>query len=428
MPLMETGTPELRWTRASLAAAVLLSAGCDPSSFDELTDRDHAPIVGQVQNDPDAASGQAGARGAMQQPKRDGLGLDASTSNGVARPGDASVEPAPPAAPGAADASPPSADASPGDAQADGANSCGDPLRDAKNCGFCGYDCAAPSAMVSCVNGSCNRTCASGYGDCDGDLVHGGEGNGCESRVENDVNQCGACRKRCVPPEYGIATCSDRLCSGHTLVLSDFTASLPHGNTTGGGPFSTLCLDGEVMTGISGLGDSNIVYALRVHCARLELKRTNGVTSVSTRATWMTDMVGGDNLVPVPSFSLPCPPNTIVTKVSGSTSLYNEVATAPSIKRLSLTCSAVKVDADFAIALATGTKMDIGQDAAAPIELFDEPCKQLSAVSGLSGRSGAYLDAVAVHCGKLTMRQAPAGTVTSPAGAKGTDKSSDVAE
>jgi len=415
---MAPATPELRWTRASLAAAVLLTGGCDPSSFDELTQGEGAPIGAQVRNDRDAASGHAGARGVTQQPTRDGGGLDGSApeggalrvdASGSAQPGDAAT----------ANAALPNGDASAGEAQPDGATSCGDTLRDPKNCGVCGYDCGAPSAVVSCVNGTCNRTCASGYDDCDNDRVHGSEGNGCESRVDNDVNQCGACRKRCVPPEYGIATCSGQLCSGHTMVLTDFAASPPHGNTTGGGPFSTVCLDGEVMTGISGLGDANIVYALRVHCARLELKRVNGVTNVSTRATWMTDMVGGVNLVPVPAFSLPCPPNTIVTKVSGSTGYYNAAATVPSIKRLSLTCSAVKVDADFAMTLAVGTAMQIGQDAAAPIEVFDEPCRQLGAAAGLSGRSGAYLDAVAVHCGKLAIRQAPAGTVTAPTGAKG---------
>ncbi|HMI92351.1 MAG TPA: hypothetical protein VK509_13340 [Polyangiales bacterium] len=423
---METVTPDLWWMRAPLAAAVLLSGGCDPSSFDELTQRDDAATGGEVQRDGDAG-GRAGTRGAMQQLTRDGGGPDASVRDGSSREVDAGVARTQPGDAGAAHTALPIGDASP-DEQPDGAMSCGDPLRDAKNCGFCGYDCAAPSATVSCVNAMCNRTCESGYGDCDSDLVHGSEGNGCESRVDNDVNQCGACRKRCVAPEYGIATCSDRLCSGHTVVLTDFAASLPHGNTTGGGPFSTVCLDGEVMTGISGLGDSNIVYALRVHCARLELKRSSGITSVSTRATWMTDMVGGVNLVPVASFSLACPPNTIVTKVSGSTSYYNDVVTVPSIKRLSLTCSALKVDTDFAMTLAAGTTMQIGQDAAAPIEVFNEPCKQLGAVAGLSGRSGAYLDAIAVHCGKLTVRQAPAGTVTAPAaGAKGS-KNSDVAE
>jgi hypothetical protein len=144
----------------------------------------------------------------------------------------------------------------------------------------------------------------------------------------------------------------------------------------------------------------------------------SGVISVSTRATWMTDTVGGVNLVPVPAFTLPCPPNTVVTKVSGSTDYYNDIVTVPSIKRISLTCSAVKVDADFAMTLAAATTIQIGGDSAAPIEKFEEPCRQPGAATGLSGRSGAYLDSIAVHCGKLAMRKAPAGTVTAPTGTK----------
>jgi hypothetical protein len=424
MPLMDTATPDRRWTRASLAAAVLLAGGCDPSSFDELTQGSHAPTGADLQSFRDAASGHAGSRGAMQKPARDGGGLDESRPDGTASSVDAS-EPAQAGDAAAADAALGNDDAA-AQAPPDAATSCGDTLRDPKNCGFCGYDCAAQSAVVSCVNGTCNRTCATGYDDCDNDRIHGSEGNGCETRVDNDVSHCGACRRRCVPPEGGVTTCSEQLCSGHTLALSDFTASRPHGNTTGGGPFSTPCLDGEVMTGISGLGDSNIVYAMRVHCARLELKRNSGVINVTTRATWMTDLVGGDNLTPVPAFSLPCPPNTIVTKVGGSTEYYNAVATVPSIKRISLTCSPVKVETDFAITLGPGTTLQIGQDSAAPLEVFEESCRLPGAAAGFSGRSGAYLDAVAVHCGKLAIRHAPAGTVTAPTG-KNTDKN-DVAE
>jgi hypothetical protein len=418
MRRMDTVTRERRWMRASLAVAAILSAGCDPSSFDALTDGADARTGTEAEQAGDAAPGRANA---PKESGRDGGPLDPSVSNGASWWAGPNVGPA--RSGDAAAAEPPLSlgDAATGEMLLDGGMGCGDTLRDPANCGSCGYDCAAPSAVVSCINGTCNRTCASGYDDCDNDRVHGSEGNGCESRVVDDVDNCGACRKRCVPPEYGIATCSAQVCSGHTMMATDFTASPLHGNTTGGGPFSTPCLDGEVMIGISGLGDANIVYATRVHCARLELKQANGITSVGTRATWMTDLVGGDNLIPVPSFSLLCPPNTIVTKVSGSTDYYDSVVTVPNIKRISLTCSAVKVDANFALSLTVDATIQIGRDAAAPIEVFEEPCRQPGAAMGLSGRSGAYLDALAVHCGKLMMRKAPAGVVTSPAGTKRND-------
>jgi hypothetical protein len=54
------------------------------------------------------------------------------------------------------------------------------------NCGGCGDRCdAGPHASASCVAQSCEVTCESGFGDCDGD-----PGNGCE--IPLGANQCDA--------------------------------------------------------------------------------------------------------------------------------------------------------------------------------------------------------------------------------------------
>ena len=397
-----------------------LSAACDPSSFDRPEQRDASVELDPHTTPPtDAAvSGSDTREAGASSPVPDGT-LDATSPGDGNQRVDAQTEPGQPAD-ASGEVPPATRDAAVGDASG-ASGACGDTLRDPRNCGSCGYDCSAPAAVVSCVNGGCNRTCASGFDDCDNDRIHGSAGNGCETRVDSDANNCGACRKRCVAPEYGFASCANQLCSGHTLSLHDATAGVLHGGSTGGGPFAIPCAPGEVVTGISGLGDDYIVYAFRAHCARLEMKRASGAINVSTRATWMTEMVGGVNLVPVASFSRNCPPNMIVTKVSGSTSFYNEHATTPSLQRLSLGCSTVKVDAALEVTLVAGPTLQIGQDTPAPIEVFNESCAGVGAVGGFSGRSGAYLDAAAVHCGVLEIRESVAGTVTIPTSATSSD-------
>jgi hypothetical protein len=61
------------------------------------------------------------------------------------------------------------------------------------NCGGCGNDCQIPRATAACVGGACRiAACTTGYGNCDGDL-----GNGCETTLASDPNNCGACGVFC---------------------------------------------------------------------------------------------------------------------------------------------------------------------------------------------------------------------------------------
>ncbi len=71
---------------------------------------------------------------------------------------------------------------------------------DVNNCGACGNICAAevpPHAAVSeCNSGSCVYACDSGYLDCDGDLQEVSS-NGCEVDLNTDVDHCGTCGYSC---------------------------------------------------------------------------------------------------------------------------------------------------------------------------------------------------------------------------------------
>ena len=80
---------------------------------------------------------------------------------------------------------------------------------DADNCGRCGNVCPTPSAgsrvcrAGTCVIGSCQ----SGTEDCDMNA-----GNGCETQVLTDLNNCGACGRRCPTPPNAVPSCTGGVC------------------------------------------------------------------------------------------------------------------------------------------------------------------------------------------------------------------------
>jgi hypothetical protein len=92
-------------------------------------------------------------------------------------------------------------------AQDDGCetNTGSDPL----NCGSCNRACSHQNATsVSCTAGACAPTCASGYADCS----HPSADDGCETSVGFDVNNCGACGRKCSTTQASSVHCDLGVC------------------------------------------------------------------------------------------------------------------------------------------------------------------------------------------------------------------------
>jgi hypothetical protein len=90
-----------------------------------------------------------------------------------------------------------------GNCDEDEANGCETPLSTIDNCGACGRECAPANGTGDCSSGTCRvGACGAGFDDCDGS-----SGNGCETRLESDVANCGSCGTRCTPPRCCMGMC-----------------------------------------------------------------------------------------------------------------------------------------------------------------------------------------------------------------------------
>lgn len=88
-----------------------------------------------------------------------------------------------------------------GECDGDTSTSCETRLDDdVENCGACGHRCAAEGA--TCEAGSCALDCDTGLANCDGDV-----GTGCETVTDTDIAHCGACGHPCDAPNETSVTC-----------------------------------------------------------------------------------------------------------------------------------------------------------------------------------------------------------------------------
>jgi Cys-rich repeat protein len=85
---------------------------------------------------------------------------------------------------------------------------CVDTQVSASNCMGCGRACAAANATATCAMGMCGvGMCNSGYANCDMRAD-----NGCETRVDSDIENCGACGQRCPSPAGATPACRAGVC------------------------------------------------------------------------------------------------------------------------------------------------------------------------------------------------------------------------
>ena len=75
-------------------------------------------------------------------------------------------------------------------------------LQTPQHCGACQTQCQPKNHTdVGCASSSCTYPCVTPWRNCNGGTAttEGPDSDGCETRVDDDVNNCGACRKACPP-------------------------------------------------------------------------------------------------------------------------------------------------------------------------------------------------------------------------------------
>jgi hypothetical protein len=365
-------------------AGLLACCGCSPGAFDVASN--------EVLSEAGASDGQASG-------SDPGLDLDAGDELDAAGEADAAQQ---------ADAADLGADLEDAGSNVapEGGAMCQDTARDPRNCGTCGYDCSANFADVSCVNARCFRECDAQHGDCNRDLESGSDGDGCETRIDIDSKNCGGCDLRCVATSDGFTSCREQTCYESSVRLKGVRAGVLHGSATGGEPFQfpQLCPPNEVLVGISGVSGQGIAYSMRVHCARLALSRTSAGYGLELVPTFSSTAIGGRiGPEPPPAYNLPCPAGSIVTGVAGATWIWPGQP-GPSIRQISLSCAMPSVDGERRLVLTSTGSVTIGNVNDASAVPFADSCGA-GAVAGFTGRNGAYIDAIATHCGELVIEE-----------------------
>lgn len=164
------------------AASSTLSCGHEAEIAAEF---DHAGANGEVSLGGRAASASGGSSA------KAGTGSGGASSGGAASGGTSSG--------GASSGGAPSSICPVGFGDCNGiaSDGCETSLSDsASDCGSCGNSCLFEHGTSSCRDGACGlESCATGYGDCDGD-----PNNGCEVALTTDRNHCGECGNSCTNP------------------------------------------------------------------------------------------------------------------------------------------------------------------------------------------------------------------------------------
>jgi hypothetical protein len=125
-------------------------------------------------------------------------------------------------------------------------------LTDVNNCGACGARCSATGGVPGCAGGVCSITCTAGLGNCDGVVA-----NGCETSTSTSATNCGACNRvcsvanataSCVAGACGVARCNDGFGDCDGMAANGCERNLNSDNANCGA-CGTVCPSGRVCSG-----------------------------------------------------------------------------------------------------------------------------------------------------------------------------------
>ena len=125
-------------------------------------------------------------------------------------------------------------------------------LTDVNNCGACGARCSATGGVPGCAGGVCSIACSSGLGNCDGVVA-----NGCETSTSTSAANCGGCNRVCSIPNAtascvagicGVARCNEGFGDCDGMPANGCERNLLSDNAHCGA-CGTACLAGRVCSG-----------------------------------------------------------------------------------------------------------------------------------------------------------------------------------
>jgi hypothetical protein len=286
------------------------------------------------------------------------------------------------------------------DTDCDGLVDCADPDCATRTCGTRGRVCGGGACR--CPGGDIEATCANGTDDdCDG-LIDCGDtdcsGDSCGTAGRVCIASACACPstfERCNGRDDDCDSLVDDGCPRATVLGAAAT-----GTTFGGGggvAFTSDCPTGRVLIGFDG-GAGVGVDRLTPVCAPISLATDTSTSPdytyrVNTGAAGVITTVGGGGGT---AFSDRCPANEIVIGLRGRS--------GTEIDQFSFQCARLTVARDASlswvvIVTPTGTSTARGGGGGTP---FSYDCPAGRVATGITGRSGTRIDALAARCSSVT--------------------------
>jgi hypothetical protein len=238
--------------------------------------------------------------------------------------------------------------------------------------------------------------------DCNEDLASGTEGDGCETEIVSDIQNCGACELACEQGPGILAECEDRRCFKTSVrhTQAGPIGSAEHGAASGGTAYDQRCAAGQALVGIRVAGDASFVLGIGAVCAPLDLHGSPaGPFELALGTQQEHELSGGQpagaNISPS---TLLCPSGEVVTRVDGGIGTFASTLTC--VTQLTLTCSTISLDGMNAFRLQpSGTTLSSGS--VSDQGTFSDVCLEGQVAIGFTGRSGDIIDGLQTHCAAL---------------------------